>query len=77
MRWQVNVAQAARTPMDKESSRGIRDYVRKLHQAVDGMTPWDKNDKLSRLKALKGKSLEAAGDEALKASEKLVKEMSQ
>ena len=75
MHWAVNVAQAARTPMSKKSGKSLRNYVRKLHNNVSAMTPWDKSSKLERLKALKGKSTQAAGKKALKASEDLVRKL--
>ena len=72
MHWAVNVAQAARSPMSKKSGKSLRNYVRKLHDNVSAMTPWDKSSKLERLKALRGQSAQTAGDKALKASEDLV-----
>jgi len=71
-RWLVNAAQAARTPMDKNSSRGLRSYVRKLHNAIDRMAPWSKASKLERLKKLRGTT---ADDSAIEESEKLAKKL--
>ena len=75
MHWAVNVAQAARSPMSKKGGKGLRNYVRKLHNNVSAMTPWEKSDKLSRLKSLKGKSKHAEGEKALRASEDLVRKL--
>ena len=75
MHWAVNVAQAARSPQSKKSGKSLRDYVRKLHNNVSAMTPWDKSSKLERLKSLREKSTQVAGDEALKASEDFVKKL--
>jgi len=77
MHWAVNVAQAARSPMSKKSGKRLRGYVRKLHNNVSAMTPWEKNTKLERLKALRANPKQAAeaGDKALKASEDLVKKL--
>ena len=77
MHWEVNVAQAARSPMSKKSGKSLRNYVRKLHNNVNAMTPWEKNRKLERLKALKKgtKQTAAEGDKALKASEDLVRKL--
>lgn len=71
-RWLVNAAQAARTPMDKNSSRGLRSYVRKLHNAIDRMAPWSKNEKLERLKKLRGVP---ADNSAVDESERLAKKL--
>jgi len=75
MHWAINVAQAARSPMSKKSSKSLRNYVRKLHNNVNAMTPWDKNSKLERLKALRDKSKQVTGEKALKASEDLVRKL--
>jgi len=72
LHWAVNVAQAARTPMDKKSGKGSRTYVRILHRSIDKMTPWKGDSRLERLKALKDKGPDK---EALAATEKLVKTM--
>lgn len=66
-RWLINVAQAARTPQDKKSGQSLKNYVRRLYQAVDGLIPWKKSMKTERLKGLKKKG--PTGDEALKESE--------
>lgn len=70
LRWLVNAAQAARTPMDKGSSKGLRNYVRSLHRAIDGLVPWLKNAKLERLKRLKQQGKPDAA--ALEAAEQMV-----
>ena len=75
MRWLINVAQAARTPMDKKSGKSIQSYVTKLHKMVDGLIPWRKKNNIERLKKLKGKELEASGEKALAESEAFAKSL--
>ena len=71
MRWLINVAQAARTPMDKKSGKGLRTYVGKLHKMVDSLLPWKKNSKVNRLKKIKEEG--PSGEEALRESEAFAK----
>jgi hypothetical protein len=73
LRWAINAAQAARTPQDKKSGQGLRNYVRKLHRALDSMVPWTRREKIDRLKRLKGHK---SGADAVAASEALVRKIS-
>jgi hypothetical protein len=72
-RWLINVAQAAMTPMDKKSSKGLRRYVAKLHKMVDSFIPWRGDAKVNRLKALKEKG--TSGEDALKESEEFARKL--
>jgi len=71
-RWLINAAQAARTPMDKGSSRKLHSYVRRLHSAIDKMAPWQKTNKVERLKRLRNITPD---DNAVKESEQLAKKL--
>ena len=73
MRWLINVAQAARTPMDKKSGKSLKGYVSKLHKMVSSMIPWRKTSKVDRLKKIKEQG--PSGDDALRESEAFAKKM--
>ena len=75
MRWLINVAQAARTPMDKKSGKSIQNYVTKLHKMVDGLIPWRKDKNVERLKKLKEEGPGASGEKALAESEAFAKSL--
>jgi len=73
--WAINVAQASRTPSDKKSSKGMRDYTRKLHKAASSLAPWETEEKAGRLKALKNRPNGATGEEALSQSEEFARKL--
>ena len=64
-RWLISVLPVARTPQDKKSSRSLSRYAKRLHQAVDDLTPWVGKRKRSRLldkaKEIEGETGVSAG----------------
>ena len=57
----MSIAPVARTPMDKKSSKGLQNYVRKLSRSLESALPWKQKKKLaSKAKSLNLKDGESA-----------------
>jgi hypothetical protein len=48
-RMMLNVAPAARTPMDKRSAQGMQSYIKKLFRAIEDIVPWTRSNKMGDL----------------------------
>ena len=72
-RWLVAVAPLSRTPDSKKGARALQRYGRTLHSSLDNLVPWRKKEKRERL--LDQSQKPGSGSAAVKASERMAKEM--